>query len=479
MQLRSGTSTMPTGTSSTTGGSNTILTQFVNNPYQANFNPSDKVGAQLYVEATKSFSEDKRIEVTQKNVTKFMDQMKSDARKLFWSPLINLVDTNVAGNAKKQILEDFDSLSLDDVKKQAERIWNNPRAAHDDPLPGTFTISDLNNIATDTTEQEQYYKRNRSVMIADRIEGVISTDSYKDLMLQKEEFTWTSPNDGHPLHDGPTMLKLLVTTVNPTTRVGITSYKNKIQEARMNKHGHNLISMLNDMEANYKKIIELGKTHEDWTMHLFDAMLSAKNKVFTDFIQRKKDDWEIGIDIIPKNLITEAKAKYTNMITLNTWDKEDPKDAKIAALTTQLVELQQCVLATRDLNKTQPEKGKSTDNKNGTIEAWRMKKDGDHKQVNGIDYWWCPHHKWDGKFDGLYMQHKPEDHDEWKKRRDEKRAIYRKGKKDKNTSSDDKENNDKLVLKESMTAALVTNFQISEDQAADIYASVVANSQEN
>ena len=119
---------------------NTALIQFVNNPYQANFNLSDKVGAQLYIEATKSFSADKRIDVSQKNVTKFLDQMKSDARKFFWSPLINLVDTNITGNAKKQILEDFDPLSLNDVKKQAERIWSNPQASYDDPLPGSHYL---------------------------------------------------------------------------------------------------------------------------------------------------------------------------------------------------------------------------------------------------------------------------------------------------------------------------------------------------
>ena len=118
-----------------------------------------------------------------------MDQMKSDTRKFFWSPLINLVDTNVTGNAKKQIFEDFDLLSLNDVKKQVERIWNDPQASYDDPSPDNFIITDLYNIATDANQQEQYYKRNRSVMIANRIEGVISTDSYKDLMLHKEEFT--------------------------------------------------------------------------------------------------------------------------------------------------------------------------------------------------------------------------------------------------------------------------------------------------
>ena len=41
------------------------------------------------------------------------------------------------------------------------------------------------------------------------------------------------------------------------------------------------------------------------------------------------------------------------------------------------------------------------------------------------------------------------------------------------------EKNGKFVMKESMTAALVTNFQRSEEQTAKIYASIVANSQEN
>ena len=125
------------------------LTQFVNNPYQANFNPSDKVGAQLYIEATKPFADDKRIEVSQKNVTKLMNQLNGDARKFFWSPLINLVDTNDAGTAKKQILEDFETLSLEDVKKQANRIWNDPAALHSDPLPATFAISNLTIVPKD------------------------------------------------------------------------------------------------------------------------------------------------------------------------------------------------------------------------------------------------------------------------------------------------------------------------------------------
>ena len=59
-------------------------------------------------------------------------------------------------------------------------------------------------------------------------------------------------------------------------------------------------------------------------------------------------------------------------------------------------------------------------------------------------------------------------------------AAYRKGKNNKSgNSSENKKKENNLVLKDTMTAALVTNFQISEDQAAEIYASALANSQGN
>ena len=59
------------------------------------------------------------------------------------------------------------------------------------------------------------------------------------------------------------MLEILVTTVNPATRVGVSTFKYSIQTARIAQHGHNLIAMLNGMEANHNKIKDLGKTHED------------------------------------------------------------------------------------------------------------------------------------------------------------------------------------------------------------------------
>jgi hypothetical protein len=110
MNLRSGTtttqSTMSSGGSSSGGAIGGAIVnlppQFVNNPYQADINPSDKVGSQLWINATKPFPDDKKITVTQPNVIQFMDQMLMDSRKFFWSPLINLVPIDATGNIKKK-----------------------------------------------------------------------------------------------------------------------------------------------------------------------------------------------------------------------------------------------------------------------------------------------------------------------------------------------------------------------------------------
>ena len=457
---------------------------FCSDPYQSDFNPSDSVGSKLWINATKALDSDKQIKVTQANATKFMDLVKTDSRKFYWSPLINLIQNGTA--TRRKILEDFDQITLLDVQKQARQIWNNQNANYDDPMPEEFTITDLPNIAGDDAQRRQFFLRMRSRMIASRLEGVISSESHKSLMLRKKEFTWTDPNDGHPIFDGPTMLKILVQSINPTTRVGVSDYKERISSARMNKFNHDLIKMLDEMESNYNKILELGQQHEDWTLHVFNAMISAKNRVFTDYIQRKKDEWEVGEEVNVDTLINDAKSKYNNMVKQRLWDKQDPNDAKIATLTTELTELKQCVLATSqltngggggsDATKTKSDNKKKSSN----IDKWRTIKKGDHKKVDGVDYWWCPDHKWEGHFDGLYVTHKPgAEHEEWKKKRDEKRATYKRKKRDKakdTTTASSSNNDNSLSFSNKMKAAMVTNFQISAEEADELYSAVLENS---
>ena len=121
-------------------------------------------------------------------------------------------------------------------------------------------------------------------------------------------------------------------------------------------------------------------------------------------------------------LISEAKNIYTNMKTNGEWNKVDPKDAKIMALITKIEKLE---------NKKKPDKAKKGTKKMGSneIDPQCTKHKGPSIVIDGETLWWCEHHKNPSRFpQGLYMPHKPEDHNAWKKAKDEKEAKHQKGK---------------------------------------------------
>jgi len=77
-------------------------------------------------------------------------------------------------------------------------------------------------------------------------------------------------------------------------------------------------------------------THDDYTMRLFDALLTSKNAVFRSMVQSKKDDWELGGKVNNSKLIDECVTKYNNMKKQNLWNHSNSTNAKIIALTTNI-----------------------------------------------------------------------------------------------------------------------------------------------
>ena len=110
------------------------------------------------------------------------------------------------------------------------------------------------------------------------------------------------------------MLQICITKVSPTTRVGVTTYKDLIRAAKLSGYGYDIGQMTDKMTANYDEIVRRGSTHDGMVIDLFKALKSGKNDIFTSFIQRKCDLWEQGANITPDELITEAVMKYNSMI---------------------------------------------------------------------------------------------------------------------------------------------------------------------
>ena len=85
---------------------------------------------------------------------------------------------------------------------------------HSTVLPVDFTIENVSP-ATDIGDIIIFYRRTKSTMISKRIKDIITTSSWKSLILHKDKLSWTKTTTSEAKFDGPTMLYLLVSTLNP------------------------------------------------------------------------------------------------------------------------------------------------------------------------------------------------------------------------------------------------------------------------
>ena len=76
-------------------------------------------------------------------------------------------------------------------------------------------------------DKEIFYARVRMNMIGERIWNSLNQVSQTNLHVHSKKYTWKD-SDGAQLYDGPTMLQILVQTINPSTMVGISTLKDKL-----------------------------------------------------------------------------------------------------------------------------------------------------------------------------------------------------------------------------------------------------------
>ena len=111
------------------------------------------------------------------------------------------------------------------------------------------------------------------------------TATKKTLFTKKRDFVWLDTTIGEYNYNGPTILFILMSAVNPNTCVGVSDLKANISAANMGMVGHNVKDLLTKIETNYNLIINKGFTHEDIIMDKFNALLTSKNTKFNGYIQ--------------------------------------------------------------------------------------------------------------------------------------------------------------------------------------------------
>ena len=172
------------------------------------------------------------------------------------------------------------------------------------------------------------------------IKNGLSVQGYSDLLLKKEKFAFYNAATREVKYDGPSMIFLLFQKTDLSTIVGLDSILNQIKNAKLGKHVNNVYAMLTAIKGLYNILRDNHRAPENFRRLILDALAPGPNHYFNEFIQRIEDDVESGIganeNIAPGALITAACTNYNNMEQNGIWNKADPRDAQIMALTTMV-----------------------------------------------------------------------------------------------------------------------------------------------
>ncbi len=234
---------------------------------------------------------------------------------------------------------------------------------------------------------------------------------------------------GNICFDGPTMVKLILLQIEPDTIVGMESLKAQLETMKLHEFGNDAskIQDVDQMQSIYNTLKQKCHTPDQYRGYLYNAMKTGPNAEFNGFIDFIVDDIQSGCgfnkDITSNQAIIVAQTKYNNMIEDKTGGNINPCDATIImALTTKIDLLEKSHgapikpdAAVHGTIATGGDGASSLPPGNSMINEWRMKFDGKMKEVGGLTYWWCKHHK-TKDHNGLYVSsHSPDHHGAWSK----------------------------------------------------------------
>ena len=132
-------------------------------------------------------------------------------------------------------------------------------------------------------------------VVAEILKKCLTPASWDDLMLSKDKFTFHA-SSGTEKYDGPTMLKVLLEEIDPTSSVNIELHRQAIEKARLHDFKNNVVEMTKSIEKHHLAIVSNGYAYDKDTYrrHLLTSLLSGPNSVFNTKIQAIKGDVDSG-----------------------------------------------------------------------------------------------------------------------------------------------------------------------------------------
>ena len=227
--------------------------------------------------------------------------------------------------------------------------------------------------------------------------GSLTPEFKAKIITKKDEYTDTDR------HDGPCLLKLIITEVVVQTRSTSSHIRQSLME--LDKY---MVDVAKSDIAAFNRYVQdcrndlasYGETSTDLLLYLFRAYQASSDAEFNRYIKDKHNTYNEGTDMTVTELMTNTETKYKTLLQANAWCQPSPEQAQIIALQSTITKL---TAAAKKYTKTGEPKKQRGDQ---YVSAWKYEnpKKAATKQSGDKTYYWCTNHK-----GGMWVLHKPED----------------------------------------------------------------------
>ena len=122
---------------------------------------------------------------------------------------------------------------------------------------------------------------------------------------------WTDTDENQKM-DGPTIIKLILNKLAPSTVLGVQKLREKISSAKLKDFNQYVHTMLDSIRASYDEIISQGGSMDTFTTSVFESLLSGSDTIFNTWVTTQQDKYyEDSNSFKIENLFSGAKNQYT------------------------------------------------------------------------------------------------------------------------------------------------------------------------
>jgi len=222
--------------------------------------------------------------------------------------------------------------------------WNNPNYGinmipndPDDPIQGGM-VDLINNYGEIDIEKIREFEvtyistETRAAqdcnMMYQCLMNSLSTEGKKKILVWREQYTING------MYSGNLLLKTIVKESHLDTNATTATIRMKLSSL------DTYILTIDSDIVKFNQYVMLltdrlgarGQTTSDLLTNLFKGYKAATDKVFSDYITRKQESYEDGVDITPHELMELAANKYKNLKINGKWNAPTPNEEKILAL---------------------------------------------------------------------------------------------------------------------------------------------------